>query len=109
VTISVPQTLNEQAVHVTYMVTEARKRGHNVLEAAPEAENAYLDELQSLARLGRRFYEECTPGYYNSEGEKGNKGGLFSDMYGGGPLMFFKVLEDWRASGNLPGIATRKA
>ena len=25
-------------------------------------------EVRSLARMGQRFYTECTPGYYNSEG-----------------------------------------
>jgi hypothetical protein len=35
----------------------------------------------------------------------GNKGGFFSDMYGAGPLRFFEVLEQWRADGNMKGLA----
>jgi cation diffusion facilitator CzcD-associated flavoprotein CzcO len=105
ITISVPQALNEQAQHVVYMVTEARARGSNTLEPTPEAEQAYVDEVQSLARLGLRFYTECTPGYYNSEGMSGNKGGFFSGMYGAGPLRFFQVLEEWRATGRMEGLA----
>jgi cation diffusion facilitator CzcD-associated flavoprotein CzcO len=105
ITISVPQALNEQAQHVVYMVTEARARGHATLEPTAEAEQAYVDEVQSLARLGLRFYTECTPGYYNSEGMSGNKGGFFSGMYGAGPLRFFQVLEEWRATGRMEGLA----
>jgi cation diffusion facilitator CzcD-associated flavoprotein CzcO len=107
ITISVPQALNEQANHVTYMVSQAKARGHAALEPTAEGEAAYVAEVRSLARMGRRFYEECTPGYYNSEGETGNRGGFFSDMYGAGPLKFFELLAAWRANGRMDGIALR--
>ncbi|HEY1708510.1 MAG TPA: NAD(P)/FAD-dependent oxidoreductase [Rhizomicrobium sp.] len=104
ITISVPQALNEQAQHVTYMVTEARKRGGETLEPTAEAQEAYVQEVRSLARLGQRFYTECTPGYYNSEGAAGNRRGFFSDMYGAGPLKFFELLECWRSDGRMAGL-----
>jgi cyclohexanone monooxygenase len=104
ITISVPQALNEQANHVTYMVTQSRALGHGVLEPTAEAEQAYVQEVRSLARMGQRFYTECTPGYYNSEGAAGNRNGFFSDMYGAGPLRFFQVLADWRSDGRLDGL-----
>ncbi|HEY3798342.1 MAG TPA: NAD(P)/FAD-dependent oxidoreductase [Caulobacteraceae bacterium] len=104
ITISVPQALNEQANHVAYMVTEAAKRGAAALEPTAAAEAAYVDEVRSLAGSGGRFYTECTPGYYNSEGQAGNRSGFFSDMYGGGPLRFFEILAEWRAAGDLPGL-----
>jgi cation diffusion facilitator CzcD-associated flavoprotein CzcO len=105
ITISVPQALREQADHVTYIVNEARARCAGALEPTAEAEEAYVQEVRSLARMGQRFYMECTPGYYNSEGAVGNRSGFFSDMYGAGPLPFFEKLAAWRASGELPGIA----
>ena len=107
ITISVPQALNEQASHVAYMVTEARARGGEVLEPTSEAEQAYVDEVRGLARLGQRFYAECTPGYYNSEGAAGNRSGFFSEMYGAGPIRFFELLAEWRANGRLEGLALR--
>ena len=105
ITISVPQALNEQAKHVTHVVTEAQKRGAKVLEPTAEAEAAYVQEIRSLARMGQRFYTECTPGYYNSEGMAGNRQGFFSEMYGAGPLVFFEVLKAWRAEGQLKGLS----
>jgi cation diffusion facilitator CzcD-associated flavoprotein CzcO len=105
ITISVPQALREQADHVAYIVTQARERGVAALEPTVEGEDAYVQEVRSLARLGQRFYTECTPGYYNSEGASGNRSGFFSDMYGAGPLPFFEKLAEWRASGDLPGIS----
>jgi cation diffusion facilitator CzcD-associated flavoprotein CzcO len=107
ITVSVPQALNEQAKHVTYMVTEAKKRGGETLEPTPAAEQAYVEEIRSLARMGQRFYSECTPGYYNSEGQAGNRQGFFSEMYGAGPLKFFDVLRGWRDAGALDGLDLR--
>ena len=104
ITISVPQALNEQANHVAHIVSAVRERGVGVLEPTAEAEEAYVQEIRSLARLGRRFYEECTPGYYNSEGETENRKGFFSDMYGAGPLRFFEVLKAWREA-DMPGLS----
>ncbi len=100
-----PQALGEQANHVAYIVREARERGADVVEPTAEAEEAYVQEVRSLARMGQRFYSECTPGYYNSEGEAGNRQGFFSDMYGAGPLLFFELLAEWRATGELPGLS----
>jgi len=105
ITISVPQALSEQAQHVTYLVTESKSRGAQALEPTVEAESANVQEVRDLARLGERFYRECTPGYYNSEGEAGNRRGLFSDFYGAGPLKFFEVLDRWRSDGKLAGLA----
>jgi cyclohexanone monooxygenase len=107
ITISVPMALGEQARHVAYMVSQARARGRGVIEPTAEAEDAYVQEVRSLARLGQRFYRECTPGYYNSEGAVGNRNGFFSEMYGAGPLRFFEVLKEWRATGELEGLALR--
>ena len=104
ITISVPQALNEQAKHVTHLVNETKARGFATLEPTLEAESNYVREIRSLARLGQRFYMECTPGYYNSEGAAGNKNGFFSEMYGAGPIRFFEVLEEWRANGRLEGL-----
>jgi len=106
-TVSVPMMLNEQAKHVTYMITEARSRGCSIVEPTAEAEADYVKLIRSLARMGERFYMECTPGYYNSEGEAGNKHGFFSETYGAGSVKFFELLKSWRDEGNMQGIALR--
>jgi cyclohexanone monooxygenase len=107
ITISVPVALDWQANHVCYLVNEARKRGFETLEPTVEGQEAYVEEVRRLAPGGARFYMECTPGYYNSEGASGNRNGFFSDMYGAGPLQFFEVLGQWRDNGKMDGIALR--
>jgi cyclohexanone monooxygenase len=89
------------------MVKEAKARGASVIEPSADGEQAYVDEVHMLARLGTRFYTECTPGYYNSEGAVGNRGGFFSDMYGAGPIKFFQLIEHWREEGKLAGLELR--
>ena len=103
-TVNVPHALNEQAKHVRYILTEARDRGATVVEPTAEAEQGWIDEMADKARLGRKFYAECTPGYYNNEGKPGeNPVGFFAGTYGAGPIRFFRLLDEWRASGDLPG------
>ncbi len=50
-----------------------------------------------------RFFEECTPGYYNAEGKLG-KGGFFSELYGPGPIVFYDLVRDWRTTGDMQGL-----
>jgi len=103
-TVSVPHALGEQARHAAYVVGEAHARGLPVIEPTAEAEEAYVQEILRLSPIGSRFYRECTPGYYNSEGEAENRRGFTTDSYGGGPLAFFALLEAWRADGRLEGL-----
>ncbi len=105
VTVSVPQTLNEQARHITYILSEARSQGGSTVECTAEGEQGWLDEMASKARLGARFRAECTPGYYNNEGQTGNPNQFFSGAYGAGPIRFFRILDEWRENGRLEGVA----
>jgi cyclohexanone monooxygenase len=107
--VSVPHALNEQARHVAYILDATRRRGASVVEATIDAEQSWCEEMRDKARLGVKFYEACTPGYYNNEGRLGNPNGFFAGMYGAGPIAFFRLLDEWRSSGDLPGLELRSA
>ena len=107
VTVNVPHALNEQARHVAYILAKTRALCKSVVEATEAAEAQYVSEVHSMARMGAKFYEECTPGYYNSEGDSANKSGFFSDMYGGGSIKFFRLLKDWREQDRMTGLSVR--
>ena len=104
VTVSVPMALNEQAKHIVHMITEARTRGSQNVEATLEGEDAWVAEVRRAARLGVKFYTECTPGYYNNEGKLGSPLGFFAGMYGEGPIKMYDMLERWREDGRLEGV-----
>jgi cation diffusion facilitator CzcD-associated flavoprotein CzcO len=103
VTVNIPQALNEQARHVTHILTEVRRRGATAVEATADGEQAWVEEMRSKARLAERFRAECTPGYYNNEGNPGNPNGFFSGAYGAGPVKFFQILDEWRSAGDFDG------
>lgn len=105
ITVSVPQALNEQARHITYLFSEALKRGHGTLEPTVEVQEAFVQDVRNTARLGIRFYQECTPGYYNSDRAAGSRSGFHTDMYGGGSIKFFQIPEAWRKDGRMEGLA----
>jgi cyclohexanone monooxygenase len=50
---------------------------------------------------------ECTPGYYNNEGQVTRTTGFFAGQYGGGPVRFFEILRRWREEGALAGLELR--
>ncbi len=99
-----PHMLNEQAVHVTYVINHALENNLKRFEASEEAEADWVATIKRLARLGRRFFQECTPGYYNNEGKPKESGGFITDNYGGGAKEFFGILKEWRAKGDLHGL-----
>lgn len=104
VTVNVPHALNEQAKHIAHIMTEARARQVDTIEATAGGEQAWLNEIKRTANFGERFRAECTPGYYNNEGKLNNPNGFFSSGYGGGPIKFFRILEQWRDSGTYEGV-----
>ncbi|HEX5479688.1 MAG TPA: NAD(P)/FAD-dependent oxidoreductase [Dehalococcoidia bacterium] len=105
-TVNFPHMLNEQAKHIAYTLKYAQDHEVRAIEASEEAEAEWVETIVSLARNAREFQESCTPGYYNNEGKPGEINGQ-NGPYGGGPVAFVKVLEDWRAEGNLRGLETR--
>ncbi len=103
-TTSVTHTLNEQAKHLTHILKYALDNDLRTVEATQEAEDQWVEIIKSKAHLGARFYEECTPGYYNNEGKGGGSTGFLSGQYGDGPVAFFKLMDDWRDDGKFEGL-----
>ena len=99
--------LDEQATHVAYILGEAHKHGWTRLEPEPRAVEDYTEVIrtspESQALL--KMYLECTPGYYNAEGNATKQEDLFvGGRYGPGPLAFYRLLEEWRNTGTQPGM-----
>jgi cyclohexanone monooxygenase len=98
-----PHMINEQSKHIAYVLKEASARQARTVEPSQEAEAAWVKTIEDLAIMRQGFLEECTPGYYNNEG---NVRALATrnGSYGAGPVAFVKLLEDWRAAGELKGL-----
>jgi cation diffusion facilitator CzcD-associated flavoprotein CzcO len=101
--VNFPHMLDEQAIHLTYILDEARRRGATLVEATQEAEAEWVDTIVRLSRNTLAFQESCTPGYYNNEGRPSDRNPQ-DTSYGAGPVAFVQVLEAWRAAGDLAGL-----
>ncbi len=104
-TASYPHLLNEQAVHLAYIIQKGREKGLRVIEASEEGEAKWVEQCISKARDAGDFFENCTPGYYNNEGQMSDRS-VQNGFYGGGSIEFFKILANWRGDGQLEGLET---
>ncbi|MBL6936304.1 MAG: NAD(P)/FAD-dependent oxidoreductase [Alphaproteobacteria bacterium] len=102
-TANYPHMLNEQSKHVGYVVKTAQDRQATRIETTKEAEDAWVQTIIGAALNRQRFQEECTPGYYNNEGQPSVLAAR-NGSFGGGSIAFIKMLEDWRANGELNGL-----
>jgi cyclohexanone monooxygenase len=102
-TVNYPHALDEQSKHIAYILDQVQKRGIRTLEPSEAAEQQWVDTIVSFSRMSRDFLESCTPGYYNNEGNLSNLSAQ-NGFFGGGSILFFKMLQDWRDKGDLPGL-----
>jgi cyclohexanone monooxygenase len=98
-----PHMMDEQAHHVAYIVKEIRDRGAGTVEVTSEGEAAWVAHHEELAINLTRVWSECTPSYFNNEGQvspilKRNGG------YGGGVDAFIHILAAWRKDGSMAGL-----
>jgi len=107
-TANFPHMMNEQTKHIGWIIKQCAERQVRTVEASAEAEAEWVRTIESLAIMRQKYLEECTPGYYNNEGQPSARAARNSP-YGAGPIAFVKVLEDWRAEGSLKGLELGRA
>jgi len=107
-TVNYPHMLNEQGKHIAYIINHAQENGLTLVETSPEAEEEWVETIVASALQRAKFAEECTPGYYNNEG-KPSALAARNGPYGKGPIAFIKLLEEWRAAGDLKGLELKSA
>ena len=95
-------SLDENAIHLAHILSEAKKRGVTRIEASQKAEDEWVQTIIDKARLTADFQKSCTPGYYNNEGHVNVL--PQNNTYGGGPIEFFELMKKWRAKGKLEGL-----
>ena len=95
-------SLDEQSIHLAYILKKAKEQGATRIEASEEAEEKWINTIVEKARLTATFQENCTPGYYNNEGKVNQT--PQNNTYGGGPIEFFSLMKKWRTKDNLEGL-----
>lgn len=101
---NVPHNYAEAAATIAAVITHAESSGAELVETTAEAQAAWIAELEAG---GRRFgnMPDCTPGYYNNEGQDTGRRGLLNGLgYPAGPIAFFDYIDGWRTSGDFDGL-----
>ncbi len=112
---STTETFNNQARHIAWIVSKAFERGAITVEPSLESQDAYVDHVREVAVDTSAFIRECTPGYFNNDGQEvADENGQLrprsytGELYGLGYYAFEKLLEDWRSNDDLSGLVVKK-
>lgn len=101
---SVTLQFGEQGRHIAHIIADTMKRGASAVEPTQAAQDAYVSRFQELEVDLSAFQSECTPSYFNNEGDKDAKWALFRS-WGLGWDDFQAMTAEWRAKGDLEGLA----
>ena len=103
---NVPHNLTEGGKTIALVVAETLKRGAQEVEVTEAAQTAWVDLL--LTGPGRMIgMGDCTPGYYNNEGQPVGPEAKYAVGYPGGASAYFKYLDGWRKAGTFDGLEFR--
>ena len=73
------------------------------MEPTEKAVDDWVNVIAGFYVGGFEFLQSCTPGYYNNEGAPRGGSGFFG-AYTPGQDAFNRLLEAWRAKGDLEGL-----
>ena len=77
-----------------------------IVEADREAEEAWLRRSPSRPATSA-FQEQCTPGYYNNEGQPSAGGGFIGSPTATARSPSSSCWTDWRSAGDFAGLELR--
>ncbi len=104
---NVTSNLADAGLTIAAVVKHALDVGADEVEVTAEAEQAWMELLETnpTSFFGNA---DCTPGYYNNEGQPLNSRARFGmSGYPFGPVAYFEYIDAWRNSGAFEGIEFR--
>jgi cation diffusion facilitator CzcD-associated flavoprotein CzcO len=100
---NIPHNLTESGLTIARIIARAKDTHTDRVEVTKEAEEAWLQLLMTSA--GRMTGGlDCTPGYYNNEGQP-EASGWIGAGYPEGASAYFKYIEKWRETGEFEGLS----
>jgi cation diffusion facilitator CzcD-associated flavoprotein CzcO len=101
-----PHDLAESARTIALVISHALDHGYAEVEVTEQAEEAWLRLLLSGPAPSWPS-PDCTPGYYNYEGQDPGSWGRLRTGYPWGPLAYFSYIDRWRRAGTFGGLLFR--
>ena len=105
---NIPHNLTEAGQTIATIVAHALDVGASEVEVTEAAEQAWVERLEAGAVARMTNSPDCTPGYYNNEGQPtGRRGRLNSMGFPEGAVAYFQYIDAWRNSGEFDGLDFR--
>jgi cyclohexanone monooxygenase len=95
--------IEPQCEQLAYVIYETIRRGADTVEPTAEAEADYVGIVRPEGGKNTKYLEECTPGYYNSEGELHERPARF-DVFEPGVNVMREMQAQWRKAGQMEGF-----
>ena len=101
---NVPHNLTEAASTIAAIVREAIARDARTVDVTAEAQARWVELLLNAPPrlIGG---PDCTPGYYNNEGQEPTAAMRLAVGYPAGPSAYFRYIASWRDDGAFAGLA----
>jgi pentalenolactone D synthase len=98
----------EISEHIVYTITALKARGAQTVETTVEAQDAWVQMIKaSVPDTHLEFFRNCTPGYYNNDGDLDDIHRLGANNFMGGSVLFYNIIRSWRAEDELAGLELR--
>jgi cyclohexanone monooxygenase len=104
---NVPHNFTEAAATIAQVVRHTLDGGFQQVEVSKDAEDAWIELLLGGPGSMLLGTADCTPGYYNNEGQDGGPNARFFVGYPGGAAAYFQYLDGWRRAGTFEGLEFR--
>ncbi|MFM7118868.1 MAG: monooxygenase, partial [Gammaproteobacteria bacterium] len=103
---NVPHNLTDSGRTIAAVVAHARDLGAHTVEVTQAAQDAWVALL--MTGMGRMIGSpDCTPGYYNNEGQDPGPRARFNVGYPAGASAYFRYIDEWRSSCRFEGLEFR--
>jgi cyclohexanone monooxygenase len=100
---NVPHNLVDSAATIAAIIGHALAGGQRAVQVTKKAEQDWLDLLHS-GPGGNLGGPDCTPGYYNNEGQDLGPAQALPRGYPQGAAAYFSYIDRWRAAGTFEGL-----
>jgi cation diffusion facilitator CzcD-associated flavoprotein CzcO len=101
--------LSQSAKHVAHIVEACIDQGIVVIEPEEDAEEEWLSLLLRVGVGNARYFQRCTPSFYNSEQQAIDGRAARNLTYTGSLLDYIGYLERWRDAPDFAGVRIERA
>ncbi len=101
--------LSESAKHVAHVIEACTEQDIVSIEPEEVAEEEWLSVLLAVGVGGARYFQSCTPSFYNSEQQAIDTRAARNLTYSGSLLDYIGYLERWREDPDFSGVRIQRA